>query len=49
MGLEAEGNLLVLKDVMRRDSGVYRCQSLDLDSEVDSDVGANLQLNVNCK
>ncbi|XP_017315494.1 cell surface glycoprotein MUC18 isoform X1 [Ictalurus punctatus] len=47
VGLEAEGNLLVLKDVMRRDSGVYRCQSLDLDSEVDSDVGANLQLNVN--
>ncbi|KAG7314543.1 hypothetical protein KOW79_021846 [Hemibagrus wyckioides] len=46
VGLEAEGNLLLLKDVTRRDSGVYKCQTLDLDSE-DSDVGASLQLAVN--
>ncbi|KAK3527376.1 hypothetical protein QTP86_021921 [Hemibagrus guttatus] len=46
VGLEAEGNLLVLKDVTRRDSGVYKCQTLDLDSE-DSDVGTSLELTVN--
>ncbi|XP_026777432.1 cell surface glycoprotein MUC18 isoform X2 [Pangasianodon hypophthalmus] len=46
MSLEAEGNLLVLKDVTRRDSDVYQCQSLDLDS-VRFDVGASLQLTVN--
>ncbi|XP_060769441.1 cell surface glycoprotein MUC18 isoform X2 [Neoarius graeffei] len=46
VGLEAEGNLLVLKDVTRRASGVYHCQSLNLDS-VNSDVGASLQLTVN--
>ncbi|TSP36115.1 Cell surface glycoprotein MUC18 [Bagarius yarrelli] len=41
--LEAEGNLLVLKDVTRRDSGVYQCQTLHLDSEV----GASMKLTVN--
>ncbi|KAI5608367.1 cell surface glycoprotein MUC18, partial [Silurus asotus] len=46
VGLEAEGNVLVLKDVTRRDSGLYHCLSLDLDS-VDSDVGASLELSVN--
>ncbi|XP_027034569.2 cell surface glycoprotein MUC18 isoform X2 [Tachysurus fulvidraco] len=47
VGLEAEEDkVLVLKDVTRRDSGMYRCQALDLDSE-NSDVGASLQLIVN--
>lgn len=46
VGLEVEDNLLVLKDVTRKDSGLYKCQTLD---SVDPDVGASLQLTVNCK
>ncbi|XP_022534813.2 cell surface glycoprotein MUC18 isoform X1 [Astyanax mexicanus] len=30
--LDADDNVLVLKDVTRRDSGIYHCHSLDLDS-----------------
>ncbi|XP_072530519.1 cell surface glycoprotein MUC18 isoform X2 [Salminus brasiliensis] len=45
--LEAYNNLLVLKDVTRRDSGMYHCHSLDLDSvSGDKDVMGNLQLTV---
>ncbi|KAM9440902.1 cell surface glycoprotein MUC18 isoform 2-T2 [Clarias gariepinus] len=44
VGLEVEDNLLVLKDVTRKDSGLYKCQTLD---SVDPDVGASLQLTVN--
>uniref|UniRef100_A0AAR2JFK5 Ig-like domain-containing protein n=1 Tax=Pygocentrus nattereri TaxID=42514 RepID=A0AAR2JFK5_PYGNA len=44
--LEADNDLLVLKEVTRGDSGKYLCRSLDLDSVDYEDVVGNLQVTV---
>ncbi|KAI4900713.1 hypothetical protein NFI96_029146 [Prochilodus magdalenae] len=47
--LEADNDLLVLKDVTRGDSGTYLCRSLDVDSTDGEDVVGNLPLTVHLK
>ncbi|XP_036418626.1 cell surface glycoprotein MUC18-like [Colossoma macropomum] len=44
--LEADNDLLVLKEVTRDDSGKYLCRALDVDSTDYEDVVGNLQLTV---